>query len=36
MAELEIDLNQRKDEWAACQESGKELKATYGPGKTGT
>lgn len=35
MTELEIDMNQRIDEWELIQESGVPLKALFGPGYTG-
>ena len=35
MAELELDFNQRYDEWSVMQESNSELQPLYGPGYTG-
>nr|XP_023023126.1 ubiquitin carboxyl-terminal hydrolase 5 isoform X2 [Leptinotarsa decemlineata] len=35
MVELELELNQKTNEWAALQESGGPLKPLYGPGFTG-
>ncbi|KAJ8964323.1 hypothetical protein NQ314_004993 [Rhamnusium bicolor] len=35
MLELELELNQKTNEWAALQESGGPLKPIYGPGYTG-
>ncbi|XP_019864761.2 ubiquitin carboxyl-terminal hydrolase 5 isoform X1 [Aethina tumida] len=35
MVELELELNQKTNEWAAIQESGMPLKPIYGPGYTG-
>lgn len=35
MLELEIDLNQRFDEWSIIQEEGTKLKPLFGPGYTG-
>uniref|UniRef100_A0A2S2NUA3 Ubiquitin carboxyl-terminal hydrolase n=1 Tax=Schizaphis graminum TaxID=13262 RepID=A0A2S2NUA3_SCHGA len=35
MVELELDLNQKCNEWATIQESGSELKPIFGPGYTG-
>lgn len=35
MLELELELNQKTNEWAALQESGGALKPIYGPGYTG-
>lgn len=35
MIEMEIDLNQRYDEWSIIQEDGCKLKSVYGPGFTG-
>ncbi|CAH1179098.1 unnamed protein product [Phaedon cochleariae] len=35
MVELELELNQKTNEWAALQESGGVLKPIYGPGYTG-
>lgn len=35
MAELELDLNQRYDEWSVMQESNSQLQPLYGPGYTG-
>lgn len=35
MVELELELNQRSNEWSALQESGGQLKPIYGPGYTG-
>lgn len=35
MVELELELNQKTNEWAALQESGGQLKPLYGPGYTG-
>lgn len=35
MVELELELNQKTNEWAALQESGGKLTPMYGPGYTG-
>lgn len=35
MAELELELNQKSNEWTALQERDGELKPIYGPGYTG-
>lgn len=35
MVELELELNQKSNEWAALQESGGQLRPIYGPGYTG-
>lgn len=35
MVELELELNQRSNEWAALQETAGSLKPIYGPGYTG-
>lgn len=35
MVELELELNQKSNEWSALQESGGKLKPIYGPGYTG-
>ncbi|KAF5292902.1 hypothetical protein FQR65_LT11154 [Abscondita terminalis] len=35
MVELELELNQKSNEWIALQESSGQLKAVYGPGYTG-
>lgn len=35
MVELELELNQKTNEWAALQESSGSLKPIYGPGYTG-
>lgn len=35
MIELELELNQKSNEWSALQESGCQLKPIYGPGYTG-
>lgn len=35
MIELELELNQRSNEWAAMQESDGQLKPIYGSGYTG-
>ncbi|KAG5860814.1 Ubiquitin carboxyl-terminal hydrolase 5, partial [Gonioctena quinquepunctata] len=35
MVELELELNQKTNEWAALQESGGPLKPLFGPGYTG-
>lgn len=35
MAEMELDLNQRYDEWSVLQESDAKLQPVYGPGYTG-
>lgn len=35
MVELELELNQRSNEWAALQESDGQLKPIYGAGYTG-
>lgn len=35
MIELELELNQKSNEWSALQESGCKLKPVYGPGYTG-
>ena len=35
MVELELELNQKSNEWSALQESDGKLKPIYGPGYTG-
>lgn len=35
MVELELELNQKSNEWAALQESEGQLKPIFGPGYTG-
>ena len=35
MVELEIEMNQKYDEWAKLTESGSKLVPAYGPGYTG-
>lgn len=35
MVEMEIDLNQKYDEWSIIQEDGSELRPIFGPGFTG-
>lgn len=35
MVELELDLNQKFDEWVALQEAASKLTPVYGPGYTG-